>query len=108
MIAILGSAARRGEEAARLEKVIYRKRVRICLDCGRSAECPTPGAMPNCLYGNSTVANALVEHYSLLIKKIRLNSDFLSRTGKTIDWCRFIFPGIYLRFLGSGLYLRQT
>jgi len=48
---------------SRLEKVIYRKRVRTCLDCGRSAECPTPGAMPNCLYGNSTVANALVEHY---------------------------------------------
>ncbi len=48
---------------SRMEKVIYRKRMHTCLKCGRNAESPTPGAMPNCLYSNSTVANALMEHY---------------------------------------------
>lgn len=48
---------------SRLEKVIYRKLVRTCLGCGSTSESPTPGAMPNCLYGNSMVANSLVEHY---------------------------------------------
>jgi len=48
---------------SRIEKVVYRKRVRTCMKCGRNVEDPTPGAMPNCLYGNSMVANALVEHY---------------------------------------------
>jgi len=48
---------------SRMEKVIYRKRMHTCLKCGRNAESPTPGAMPNCLYSNSMVANALLEHY---------------------------------------------
>ncbi len=48
---------------SRMEKIIYRKRILICRGCGQKAESPTPGAMPNCLYDNSTVANALAEHY---------------------------------------------
>ncbi len=48
---------------AKMEKHVYVKRLRICPACGKRSEATTPGTMPNCLYDNSVVANALVEHY---------------------------------------------
>ncbi len=48
---------------AKMEKRIYVKRLRTCPACGKRSESPTPGTMPNCLYDNSVVANALIEHY---------------------------------------------
>jgi hypothetical protein len=48
---------------AKMEKRIYLKRLRKCPACGNVSEAPTPGTMPSCLYDNSVIANALVEHY---------------------------------------------
>lgn len=48
---------------AKMEKRVYVKRLRICPVCGKRSESPTPGTMPNCLYDNSVVSNALIEHY---------------------------------------------
>ncbi|MFZ2656707.1 MAG: IS66 family transposase [Victivallales bacterium] len=48
---------------AKMEKRIYIKQLRKCPSCGNVSEAFTPGTMPGCLYDNSVIANALVEHY---------------------------------------------